>query len=34
MRFILALILLIIVLGSSAQKDADGKAGRDANPAN
>jgi len=33
MRFIIALILLIIVLGSMAQKDATGQSGRDATPA-
>jgi hypothetical protein len=33
MRFIIALILLMIVLGSAAQKDANGKTGRDAKAA-
>jgi hypothetical protein len=33
MRFIIALILLIIVLGSVSQKNANGKSGRDAKPA-
>lgn len=33
MRFIIALILLMIVLGSAVQKKSDGKPGRDAQPA-
>jgi hypothetical protein len=33
MRFIIALILLMIVLGSAAQKDAKGKSRRNANAA-
>ncbi len=33
MRFIIALILLMIVLGSAAQKDANGKTSRDAKAA-
>lgn len=33
MRFIIALILLMIVLGSAAQKNRNGNPGRDAKPA-
>ena len=34
MRFMIALILLIVVLGSKAQNDANGQAGKGAKPAN